>query len=246
MIIGTKCDLERKVTYEEGKKFADSIGVPYMEVSSLTGYNVNEAFIKMAEMITEMIAENAHKIKVQKEIIAKNLKIQDQKEMITKMISSITELTECQFDSLLFDSEIDNWNNGDSTLTNRIIGKSNIFLFIDDGINQFGYYIKSQINEIDKFINDSNSFLFSFNKQEKYPITNPKYAIQFHSPNQVNMITIGNGDISLKRKEEKEKCTYKQTSFDYGNSKSSLISIFNRKEIFTLKQLVIFQMIETP
>ena len=46
MLIGCKSDLKqnRKVSYEEGEKYASTIKAPYMEVSSLTGEGVFESF----------------------------------------------------------------------------------------------------------------------------------------------------------------------------------------------------------
>nr|BAJ21349.1 Rab-family small GTPase RabX1D [Tetrahymena thermophila] len=45
-LIGNKCDLEqqRKVSYIEGKQLANSLGMLFFEVSSKTGYQVNELF----------------------------------------------------------------------------------------------------------------------------------------------------------------------------------------------------------
>lgn len=46
VLIGTKYDLdgERKVTVEEGKRLADTYGIPFLEVSAKNGYQVREAF----------------------------------------------------------------------------------------------------------------------------------------------------------------------------------------------------------
>ncbi|EAR86873.1 Ras family small GTPase (macronuclear) [Tetrahymena thermophila SB210] len=45
-LIGNKCDLEqqRQVSYQEGKHIAKSLGMLFFEVSSKTGYQVNELF----------------------------------------------------------------------------------------------------------------------------------------------------------------------------------------------------------
>nr|BAJ21321.1 Rab-family small GTPase RabX1C [Tetrahymena thermophila] len=45
-LIGNKCDLEqqRQVSYYEGKQLANSLGMLFFEVSSKTGYQVNELF----------------------------------------------------------------------------------------------------------------------------------------------------------------------------------------------------------
>ena len=57
MVLGTMKDAERKVSYEEGKEFADSISAPYCEVSAATGENVNEVFEMMAREILRRRSE---------------------------------------------------------------------------------------------------------------------------------------------------------------------------------------------
>lgn len=54
-IIGNKCDLidERKVTEEEISSLAEQLNLGYVETSALTGENVDEAFHKMADLLTE-------------------------------------------------------------------------------------------------------------------------------------------------------------------------------------------------
>ena len=47
--------LSRKVSYEEGAKFAKEHGLTFLEVSAKTAYQVEEAFKKNAEMLLEKI-----------------------------------------------------------------------------------------------------------------------------------------------------------------------------------------------
>jgi len=73
MLIGNKNDLEhrRAVSYEEGKAFADTNGLIFMETSAKTAFNVEQAFINTAEKIHENIisgvidvSNDSHGIKV--------------------------------------------------------------------------------------------------------------------------------------------------------------------------------------
>ena len=62
LLIGNKCDLEdkRKVTYQEGKDFATSNGMQFIETSAKTDTKVKDAF----EMLTqEIIKSNINKDK---------------------------------------------------------------------------------------------------------------------------------------------------------------------------------------
>ena len=66
ILIGNKCDLEEKraVTYQEGKDFADSNGMKFIETSAKTCQQVNEAFETLTR---EIIKLNASKDKVLQE-----------------------------------------------------------------------------------------------------------------------------------------------------------------------------------
>ena len=66
ILIGNKCDLEEKraITYQEGKDFADSNGMKFIETSAKTCQQVNEAFETLTQ---EIIKLNANKDKVLQE-----------------------------------------------------------------------------------------------------------------------------------------------------------------------------------
>lgn len=55
LLIGNKCDREadRKVTTEEGEKFADALGVQFFETSAKTKHNVEKSFLTMASNLIE-------------------------------------------------------------------------------------------------------------------------------------------------------------------------------------------------
>jgi len=58
ILVGTNCDLveERIVTYQEGKEFATSNGMKFIEVSAKNNINVNEAFETLVEDILNNIS----------------------------------------------------------------------------------------------------------------------------------------------------------------------------------------------
>ena len=62
VLVGNKNDLEneRKVSFEEGKKFADSNDILFFESSAKTGNNVEDIFYKSAECISQRINKNVY------------------------------------------------------------------------------------------------------------------------------------------------------------------------------------------
>lgn len=73
ILIGTKLDLEkdRKITYEEAKKYADELKINYYEVSSKDNINIENIFIDIVRQIKIILKisekiENENKIKLQK------------------------------------------------------------------------------------------------------------------------------------------------------------------------------------
>ena len=51
LLLGNKCGLEgsRQVSYEEGKAFADRLGIKFLETSTKNSVNVEQAFLAMAK-----------------------------------------------------------------------------------------------------------------------------------------------------------------------------------------------------
>jgi len=64
VLIGNKCDLEhrRQVPAEEGAKFAQENGLLFIETSAKTAFNVEEAFVKPAQHIYEMIQKGVYDV----------------------------------------------------------------------------------------------------------------------------------------------------------------------------------------
>mmetsp|Transcript_94044 Transcript_94044/g.285627 ORF Transcript_94044/g.285627 Transcript_94044/m.285627 type:complete len:101 (+) Transcript_94044:2-304(+) len=58
LIVGNKCDLssKKKVSYDEAKELADSLGVQFMETSAKNAHNVEQAFQAMAKDIKQKVA----------------------------------------------------------------------------------------------------------------------------------------------------------------------------------------------
>jgi hypothetical protein len=63
ILVGNKSDLsqQRKVTYDQGKEFADTYGMKFIEISTKTTDNVADAFITTTN---GMISQSAEEEKV--------------------------------------------------------------------------------------------------------------------------------------------------------------------------------------
>ena len=74
LLVGNKCDLEsdRKVSYQEGKDFADSNGMKFIETSAKTDQKVAEAFELLAD---EIIKTNMNKDKFHSDNKKDNMKL---------------------------------------------------------------------------------------------------------------------------------------------------------------------------
>ena len=59
LLVGNKTDLEseRKVTYQEGKSFADKEGLNFVEISAKDFDKVENAFNNLAESILKKISK---------------------------------------------------------------------------------------------------------------------------------------------------------------------------------------------
>ena len=55
ILIGNKCDLknERAVEYSEAKKYADELGIPFLETSARDETNIEEAFVNLVKRISD-------------------------------------------------------------------------------------------------------------------------------------------------------------------------------------------------
>jgi Ras-related protein Rab-1A len=53
LLIGNKCDLasKRTITFEQGKEFADSLGLTFLETSAKNAVNVEKAFVSLSTSV---------------------------------------------------------------------------------------------------------------------------------------------------------------------------------------------------
>eukprot|EP01022_Parablepharisma_sp_SALTPOND_P001329 TRINITY_DN1060_c0_g1_i3.p1 TRINITY_DN1060_c0_g1~~TRINITY_DN1060_c0_g1_i3.p1 ORF type:complete len:187 (-),score=5.86 TRINITY_DN1060_c0_g1_i3:181-741(-) len=69
LLVGSFCDkvIERAVTYQEAMDKAQSLDLPYIEVSAATGHNVQEAFLFITKAILRGFENGAFVVQAQEE-----------------------------------------------------------------------------------------------------------------------------------------------------------------------------------
>ena len=76
ILVGNKSDLEkdRKVTFEQGREFANQYGMKFFETSAKESKNVQESFVTMTKEIIKETSEKKINIHDDKNIKVDNLK----------------------------------------------------------------------------------------------------------------------------------------------------------------------------
>ncbi|KAL7722147.1 TLDc domain-containing protein [Entamoeba marina] len=123
--------------------------------------------------------------------------------------------------TLIFDS--DAHGNGFESLEKTVINKCNLyFIAFDDHENVFGGYVDTYVDKVNKYINDSNAFVFSLFREgelrnEKYQIKkgNEAKAFIFYS-NSDNLFVFGFSDVIIFKVGD-NKCYSEPWSFNYNN-----------------------------
>ena len=180
---------------------------------------------------------------------------------IRERIQILEELTQKQFNEILFDSNLCDWNIFTSEFDSRIFNKENIAILItDDENNVFGCFINSPINsyryiENDQWkgsrITDEDAFIFSFESNGRmdgltiFPIQNEmkERAFGLYKNDSLLLFDIGGADIIIKKFNNKNKCYCEQYSFDYQNESNVLVGKEGRRNTFDIKRILVIEFI---
>ena len=173
----------------------------------------------------------------------------ERKEMI-----QLENWTKKRIDNILFDSNINDWNKNNSLFFNKIYGKSNFVILIEDTKgNKFGGYFNSKVNSIKSYNSyDLNAFVFNLKsngrltEMMKFEITNPNKSFRIYSSSSNWLFSIGsdggnNGldDITvMKRNYENGRNGCCQRCYNYKGIQNALCG---SKE-FDIQRFVIIQM----
>ena len=117
----------------------------------------------------------------------------------------LEKLTKMKYQSVIFDSEKDNWKKGSSVFDSKLLKQEKLAFVIEtsDGII-IGGYMKKKIMGINRKIGDPDCFLFTNrnNQWKKYPIQPSKKYDSFQlSTKQDNYLFIFGNDIFICKKQ---------------------------------------------
>ena len=180
-----------------------------------------------------------------------------------KEIQIIENLSKLQIQEIIFDNQIHNWKQGESEFDSLIVNKKNICILIEDEENNiFGEVITQPIQQYSYFENgqikgysnsDERAFLFSLQSNGrikepmKFEIDYSKRANAFwlFPKDDKQLFGIGGCDIIINKEEYKNECCCFQFTFQYKQYKDVLIGKQGKTNPFTVKRILVFQMIET-
>ena len=185
----------------------------------------------------------------------KNVMKQQEEEQQRKQIE---ELTNLQFNYVVFDSYTDDWKLNTSTFDKKICGKRNLIFVIEDNDgNVFGSFLKTHVdinfcesNTWNYRIKDENSFVFSIKRNNssseiiKFDIKTDHSDCAFilYKNNHDVLFSVGYGpDICIMKEDFKNICFCKQHSFNYNGKKNVLRT---KNQLFQPKRIQVWQMKE--
>ena len=156
-------------------------------------------------------------------------------------------MTKKQVKEIVFNSEIHKWSENNSEFDQKLNGKKNIIVLIEDERkNLFGGYIGNEI-QIWKYMKDESCYLFSLRKNGKYRFkkylkneTGYSYIIPNDSSDGLMAFGVNNNrgkDITLYKKDYSSGYC-EQECYEYSRQTFTLTG----KCCFNIKRIVIYQL----
>ena len=188
------------------------------------------------------------------EELEKTLKnFKEEREILSKNRNrELSELTGMEIEEILFDSTIHSWDSDESEFAERIEGHKNICVVIEDRKgNVFGGYSSKQI-ELNKYLFDTKSYLFSIKRNKKYslkkyPLKNMNAADFIVYINEFDVLFTFGAEITETNLGEKDIVVYKkdldifnfcnQHSYEYYGEEDALCD--NRTD-FEIEKLFVY------
>ena len=181
----SKCNKDGKSYNYQGKEYALTDGEEEFEIKHIQVIQMEET-------------ERSKQMKYEKETKQLQELTEQMKTNPIKEMKQLEEWSFSLFDSIIFDSNVCDWNTDTSTFDERILNKKQIVILIetDDGI-KFGGYVEKEIDKVNEMIEDENTFLFTFkdNNPKKFDILDKSKGFILNDKSDYQLFSFGNCDI---------------------------------------------------
>ena len=166
-------------------------------------------------------------------------------------IKKIEEWTEKKCSDVLFDSEKHNWSQNTSIFDDKIVGKSHFAIVIEDEEkNKFGYYTPKKIEQVGKYYNDQNAFLFSLksngrlNGMMKFESLKMNDGFIVRSKSDSTLFGIYSGFYLHKENDKNNSNCYENASDKYYDLRDQQYPLIGKPKSskFTPKRITVIQM----
>ena len=164
-----------------------------------------------------------------------------------KQKDQLENLIHMRIADVLFDSDIDDWNQNTSILNQLIMRKKQLLFFIEDEDGEkFGYYYQTEIREYyEARCASINSFHFNLESNGrllhpmKFEMKSISYSgCEIFEPSDERLIQIGNITLFKQNKKQQSNCYQKDFQFNYHDIECAICGKYN----FTPKRILVFQM----
>ena len=166
-------------------------------------------------------------------------------------MKQIDEWTNKKIGQVIFDSDVDDWNQNSSMFDTKILNKQNlIFLIEDTNGNKFGGFVNIKIEKTTTWLTDTGMFVFSMkingkNEMKKYMKTkNDNYGFYLVIKGHYELFEFGDGyTIQIHKKScNNSNGSYVNKTSSYENLSS--VNLFGNSGTtnFTPKRILVIQM----
>ena len=195
--------------------------------------------------------------KYQEEIQQLKEKSEIIKEEYSNEIQQIEKWSKMKYQSVIFDSDICQWNINNSTFDKHIWNKENVGILIETSFGvKYGGFVYSKIDKYQTEdengkthgVIDPKSFVFSFkdNKPMKYEKKEEKKnesSFFLYQEDDPRLFSFGNYDALIGKEEYKAYC-YQDADYchyDYRGNEKALTGIIKRENKIEIKRIIVFQ-----
>ena len=241
-----------QIILSEQKEYLKNL---HKQIISSNNMNISEQ--KESKQMKETKTENIQKEKTIEEYIKERNETKEKKAKELNIsideLNIIEEWTSKEFGEIIFDTEINDWEEEDSQFDQLVINKEKVMFLIDvkETNCKIGGYINSCINvlfnedENKGIVSDPNAFVFKLKGKQsiQFPIKKncSENAFYLYPEDDRLLFKMGLNDIEI-YKEYEDSLIFQESnsSFDYKDNSYALVG---NKEYVTPKRIIVVQLV---